>query len=70
MNEFKSSKNYGPLNLIENTELLQLLTIKKDNNDFKIQISKDNLFSGLKRQMRILFFNLYQITRRLKRWIR
>lgn len=70
VNEFKSSKNYGPLNLIENTELLQLITKEKDNNDFKIQISEDNLFSGLKRQMRILFFNLYQIARRLKRWLR
>ena len=70
VNEFKSSKNYGPLNLIENTELLQLITKAKGNNDFKIRIRKDNLFSTVKRQMITSVFKAHQVMRRLKSWLR
>ena len=70
VNEFKSSKNYGPLNLIENRKLLQLLSKEKEHNDFKIQISKDSLFLALTRQMITFLFTLQKIREEVKRWLR
>ena len=70
VNEFKCSKNYGPLNLIGNAQLLQLLPKEKDNNDFGVKISKDKLLSRLKRYIVTMFFNLHQFMRRVKGWLR
>ena len=66
MNEFKITKNYGPQNLVENTQLLQQLSKDDFNNEFTIPISKENLFAEIKRNFVTLFFNVHKIARRLK----
>jgi len=66
VNNFKYTKNYGPLDLIENTELLQLLSKKKNTATFEIPNYKNNLFLSTKRQMVIILYKLHQFLKEVK----
>lgn len=69
VNEFKESKNFGPLDLVENTELLQLLSKEKNIKTFIVPNNKDNLLLSTKRQLVTMLYKLHQFLKdKKKKW--
>lgn len=66
VNHFKQSGNYGPLDLVENTEFLQLLSKGNVNTEIVLPKYNDNIIFSIKRKIVTNFYKLHQYLKEAK----